>query len=727
MAAAPATSAVPRLRTLAGRFLVPKVLLPLAFVASAFWLAYQAYHVNSFIWLIDELLYVKEAQGYADLQGLMPHVHGARYGVPNVLYPMLMAPLYAFFSAPDAFTLAHVLNGIAWASTMFPVYLLVRRLDVAWPWALLAGVLSVWVPWSVAVTVVMTEAVAYPAFAWAVLAMTVAVADPRPRHDALALLAILVTISARTQFVFLFAAYVLAVLLHALAVRDPGRAWWKRLRDHWALGALLVVGGIVVLAISLVDSDLLGGYGVVSGLPPFPNGLWLAAGVHAGHVVVGVGILPAILYGAWLFGVASEPPEDRTRPAPLAFAVVGAVTLGLLVYQAAFFMQNVGAVLQERYISYAAPILFVGMVAFAGTRHRVAPRLSIVVSSVVTAAIVAGAPHLETEAANAFDSVANGSSGYLQRTGPVLGDLTRWLPGRDFSALEAFVVITLLLGIAAAVACAPRWRRWAMPALCLLVLAYCVDGTRYVVPRAVAAIDSNFPYALTGARETARDWVDRATPDDSLVGAQTGTLGVPDEGNQWFWTVFWNESIQRTYSYDGRFGYSGWPGTAWKLDERTGRLSTSEQPDFLVVSQIDPGLRVQGQIVANSAYNAVVVEPAQPLRARWALDPTKDPDDPIRLFVYPETPGGPIPDLDVTLSAGTAPPEAGKVEVPFVLDDGTTVKRGKLLAANQLKFRVSPRPVGPDGRAVVTLRQRPQPVPNGEVTVGIQSVADVAP
>src|SRR5918992_5886141 len=119
MATAPVTRAVPRLRPLAERLLRPPALLLLAFAGSAAWLAWQAGHVNSFVWLIDEALYVKEAQAYADFQGLLPHVHGERYGVPNVLYPLLLAPLYGFLDSPDAFTAAHVLNGIAWASTMF--------------------------------------------------------------------------------------------------------------------------------------------------------------------------------------------------------------------------------------------------------------------------------------------------------------------------------------------------------------------------------------------------------------------------------------------------------------------------------------------------------------------------------------------------------------------------------------------------------------------------------
>ncbi len=720
MATAPVTRALPALRPVAAWLLRPVVLLPLAFAASAFWLAWQAGHVTSFVWMIDEALYVKEAQGYADLQGLMPHVHGQRYGVPNVLYPLLLAPLYAFLDAPDAFKAAHILNGIAWASTMFPVYLLARRLEASWPWALLAGVLSVWVPWAVAVAVVMTESVTYPAFAWALFAMTVAVASPRPRHDAFALAAILLAIAGRTQFVFLLAGFVLAVVLHALALREPGVPWWRRLRAHWMLGALLAGGALAVLAITLVDSAFLGGYSVVTGLPPFPNGLWLAAGQHLAHVVVGVGILPAILYGAWLFGVATQ---ERPRPGHLAFAVVGTVTLGLLIYQAAFFQQNVGAVMQERYVSYAAPILFVGMVAFATTRYVVAPRLALVASAVVTAIAVVGAQHLESEAGNAFDSVANGSAAYISRTGPWLGDLTNWIPGRPLSAVEALVLVTIVLGVVAAVAVAGRWRRYALPALCLAVLVYTVDATRFTVPRVVLGIDTGFPYSLAGVRETPRDWVDRATPDDSLVGMKVGRLGVNDEGNQWLWTMFWNKSIKRTYSYDGLMGHSGWPGEKWELDARTGLLATPEPPDYLVTSQIDPELRVEGEIVQPSAYNAVVVRVAKPLRAKWALDEPKG--RPTLLRVFGVEPGAPAEPLELTLTADTPPPElGGPVEFPYVITDGDSERRGTLKSGEQRKVVVRPTATG-DGPAIVKVDMRPKALPEGEARLRIISVAEV--
>src|SRR5918997_5068606 len=130
-------AALPRaLPSVARRLLVPRLVVPLAFAFSALWFAWQAGHVSSYIWLIDEMLYVKTALGYAGLDGILPHVHGQQYGVPNVLYMWLLAPFYGLLDTSDAFRGAHIMNGVLWASALFPVYLLVRRLGASWGWAL---------------------------------------------------------------------------------------------------------------------------------------------------------------------------------------------------------------------------------------------------------------------------------------------------------------------------------------------------------------------------------------------------------------------------------------------------------------------------------------------------------------------------------------------------------------------------------------------------------------
>ena len=75
-----------RVESLASHRRAPLVVLLAAFVATAAWFAWQAGHVNSYIWLIDELWYVENAQGYWRLEGILPHVDGIRAGTMRVTW-----------------------------------------------------------------------------------------------------------------------------------------------------------------------------------------------------------------------------------------------------------------------------------------------------------------------------------------------------------------------------------------------------------------------------------------------------------------------------------------------------------------------------------------------------------------------------------------------------------------------------------------------------------------
>ncbi|HEV2811990.1 MAG TPA: hypothetical protein VGW10_01955, partial [Solirubrobacteraceae bacterium] len=416
---------------LAARVWTPRVVVPLVFALSAAWFAWQASHVSSYIWLIDEMLYVKQAHGYSELAGLMPHVHGEPYGVPNVLYPLLMAPLYALLSSPDAFEAAHILNGLLWTSALFPVYLLVRRLGASWQWALLAGILTIWVPWSVATLVVMTEAATYAVFPWAILAITIAVAEPRPRNHVLAVAAILLAVAARTQMVFLFGVLVLAAIAFEVSVPDGVRLR-ERLRRRWSLIAILGGGALLLGAVAVLGGKPLGGYELTASLERFPGGLWGSAVQHAAHVFVGLAVIPPIMFFAWLYSVAAEPRGPLER----SFALVAAITLVLIFYQAAFFAQLIAAGMQERYVSYAVPILVVGAVLLAADRLRGTPRLSLLASGLLVAGVIAGAPFDAGEAAGAFDRVANGGAALGEVFMKDIPELTRSIPGRDLRTNE---------------------------------------------------------------------------------------------------------------------------------------------------------------------------------------------------------------------------------------------------------------------------------------------------
>ena len=118
------------------------------------------------------------------------------------------------------------------ASAAIPVYLLARRVGVGWSSSLWAGALAVAVPWMVLSSFLLTEVVAYPAFCWALLALTHATVRRTALTDALALGAIGVAVFARAQFLLLLAAFALAVVVDALleargAWRIRGATLWR--------------------------------------------------------------------------------------------------------------------------------------------------------------------------------------------------------------------------------------------------------------------------------------------------------------------------------------------------------------------------------------------------------------------------------------------------------------------------------------------------------------------
>src|SRR3954447_11550458 len=163
-----------------------------AYVVTAVYLVSRAVEVRSYIWLVDELLYTKGALGYA-AGTLGGHVYGQAQSVHAPLYSWLLAPIYGLLNSDHAFKAAHAVDALVFAAVLVPVYLTARYLGARPLMALLAGLLSVWVPWSAATLVLMSESLAYLTFAWAVWAMVRALAEPSPGRDGIALLLIAAT------------------------------------------------------------------------------------------------------------------------------------------------------------------------------------------------------------------------------------------------------------------------------------------------------------------------------------------------------------------------------------------------------------------------------------------------------------------------------------------------------------------------------------------------------
>lgn len=618
------------------RAVPPGVAVGGSVVLCAAFLAWRALRVESYVWLIDELLYTKVARFYSDGLHVAPQVLGVTEPIPNTLYPLLLAPLYALFGNVTAFELAHVLNAILLASTIVPVYLIAHRLlALPWGYALAAGVGSVLVPWAVAVNVVMTESLAYPAFMWAIYGMARAFAQPGWRSDALALVLIGLAAWARTQFFLLAGIFVLAVVIHALAGGDA-RA---RLRPHLPLLGLVAGGFVLVLVMRAAGFDPLGTYGGTVNKPPFPVGWLGASGRHLAHIVVGVAIAPAILFFAWIPGALAQ----RESRGEYGFALVAVLTFGMIAYQVGFFSQAVaGGQYQERYAFYVVPLVMLGAMAVIARPSR-APRALLLVGAVAAAAMIAAAdPQFPPgESDGAFARIANASSAMNTQIARWVATWTERLVGEPKPVVDTLVVVAFLMAILLGVLLHVARRRpvVAMALAGAIVLANALQ-LNYLMPASATTINQSYPGTLPGVNQFERDWIDRAVPDGARSGVLLGTRGVPDEQAQWQWHFFWNSTITRAYQPEGRPGFGDFQPQTLFPDAKDGRLLGPRQDaTHLVVSQTDPTLKVRGREIARVADGTAILVPERPWRADWLLQ--GEPAD-QRLYVFPPTGGGEV-------------------------------------------------------------------------------------
>lgn len=681
------------------------IVLAIAYAVTAGYLVSRAVDVHSYVWLIDEFLYVKGALGFADGH-LTGHVFGEATSVHAPLYSWLLAPIYGLLRSNQAFKAAHGVDALVFAGVLIPVYLTARYLGARPLMALLAGLLSTWVPWSAATLLLMSESLCYLAFAWAVWAAVRAVAEPSPGRDALALLFMGATAYTRPQFALLFPAFVLAVMACEFGA-DDDRPLRERLRPHWLLGVVALVG-IVVVAVA--GRSLLGGYSQTAGLPRFPQGLWQNMAAHAAHIVVGAGLIPAIFWLGWVLR-AGDLKFDRRQ---LAFAVLSCLLVALVFYQVGFFSQNVvGGRVQERTAFYVVPLFALGLAAMSADLRPRAPRLSLTAAGAVLALVIGGAPFTTDEASATFEAMANPGASYNAELQSAVGDISGAL-GHHLPTVEGLALVAILLGALATVAAAPGIRRVGLPVAAVLALVFCMRETTTVLARDVTGVNAAMP-AVLGTPSPPRAWVDDALPGSDEVGAVESPLFPADSYSVWLWLEFWNKSVTRLYVPPGVEPYSDLPALTFDVREATGAVRAPHEQRYLVVAESNPLLALQGRVIKQGPYGLTLLEPRRPYQAAWAVvggapasklpGAVAAPGKQLGLAVYrPEGEQGELP-IAVRFELTRAPSPAGPVET--VIRAGGETKRVRL-SAGQASTSVSLKTTIAPGaaRALMTLDSR---------------------
>jgi hypothetical protein len=595
--------------------------------------------VRDWFVMTDELLYERLALSVVRLHSPLPRVHGELVANVNQLYPLLLAPVIAVKPGPDLSAL-HAFNAFVMASAAVPAGLLARRLTGSAALACLASVMTVVVPWIALSSFLLTEVVAYPVFVWALLAFHSAVMRPSARNDALAILAIVVAVGARAQFIVLAAVLPVAIAVHRQVRRHPG------------LVVVYAVGLLAVLVLVVTGHSPLGTYADTTRGNLIPPGFPSALLTHTAAIGLGLGLLPFILGGAWLIANAR-----RDVFATLAVAAIVLVTAEVASYDIRFG----GGLVRERYLFYIAPLFAIAFAAAlqAGVRWwwLVAPTAVLAAGFALDPLPVFSKLNVDTPA-SIFDN-------YIRTQ---IGDLTE---ARLFLVCAALVACLMLIEGQVFLR-----RQWFIGAVVVVALFTTTASTAYAFAR-LFRVDGTAGRPVTSDPRHDQAWVDRAVGRGASVTAvpfPTITGDYWSSAAYWWDLQFWNESVDAVAGIPGQFEWtpSTFPKLALRFD-RLGRASSS-RAGYVIQAVGDTRFHLAGVVVINNR-NVFLVRPELPWRADWSAsglynDGWTRPDMAARISVYPY-PGqaGPV-ERRLTVSV-FAP--AGVASRPFSLGKTTNV------------------------------------------------------
>jgi hypothetical protein len=551
--------------------------------------------------MTDELLYERLAISVARTHSPLPHVHTELISNLNQLYPLVIA---ATFRSRDVGVLqgfhdAHILNAFVMTSTVFPVYFLARRVTHNSWLPFVVATASVCVPWLTLSSFLLSEVVAYPAFALALLALHATVAKPSIRNDGLAGAAILLAVLARAQFYSLAVALAAAIVLRGLV----DRRLRETLRAHATLAGLYLVGVIAALLALLTGHHVLGTYAETSTGNPLPPHIVDSAFAHIAIVALAGGLLPFVVGGAWI--AANLRRSESTERHAFAWVAVATI-VALAVEVASFDLRFGGGLVRDRYLFYLTPVI---MVAFAaGLTASRAPRWSLLAPIVVLVIGFSWAPLPVFEKLNA-DTPASVIDNWL------LGELN------GVGGTRLFLVVAAALVAAAFVEATVFLPRTLVAAgACVLLLVALPAETGYAFKR-LFAVNGTSGLPMTLDQSVVFGWVDREiTPTSEAVMVPYPVIRGDYFANEGFWwdLEFWNRSVDREAARPDQFSVTPpgtFPKTDPQFDPRTG-LANFDLDSYVAQATTDARFHIAGRVLS-SQRGVSVVFPYRPWRADW--------------------------------------------------------------------------------------------------------------
>ncbi len=494
------------------------------------WLAGQI--VTPWI-MVDELIYSEMAKSFASSGHFL--IRGAPSDVVSVTYPALISPAWWFHPMSTTYGIAKALNVVLMTAAAIPLFLWARRL-VSPLNAVIAVALTLIVPSFVYTGMLMTENAFLPAFVLAAFAFAAASERPTLLRQGLAFAAILLASSVRLQGLVLVAVLPTAILLKVLfelraAPRGPWyRYAWSELRRYWLTGALLVAGAALYLLREVATgrslSSGLGSYQAVArgGYSLGEIRHWVL--LHFAELPLSVGVLPACALLV-LLGLAFRRGGTRNE-AERAFLAVTTAAVAWIVVEVAVFASRFSFRIEERYVFFLAPLLFL---AFALWLDRGLPRPPVLgaIAAIVPAILLFALP---------LGSLLNVSI-YSDTFGliPFLRMSERF-PGGIPEARH----FLLVGGIAAAIA----FMLWPRDAYASLVLPAAVAGFLLLSSYFVTTALHDYSVGIRNAAGAlgSQSWVDKRIGSGGDAAYLIGTSLEPSIESQVLWqNEFWNRSV----------------------------------------------------------------------------------------------------------------------------------------------------------------------------------------
>ncbi|MGI9659599.1 MAG: hypothetical protein ACR2OD_11870, partial [Gaiellaceae bacterium] len=350
----------------------------------------------------DEITYSRLAETFAS-SGLASGLDESWSVLGAFGYPLVVSPAWLTDSSVTSYAIAKGINVGLMTLAAFFVYLMARRL-LAWPWALLAAVLSLALPFYTYATALMTENAFFPVFILGMFAIILALEKPTLTRQALVALAVVVAFATRVQGFVLAGIALTSVLLCAVheasAEQSGGRLQWiiksiARFKLWLVLAPALALGYV---AIKLAQGDSLGSafgaYSVTTNLGEYSvrdSARWILFTFAELSVSVGLVPIAALIV---LFVLAFRGRDFLARRQRIFVFATGSAVAWLVVQVGVFSSRFAfDQVPQERSVAYVVPLLMVATVVWI---ERGLPRPAVATAlALAVPAITVIAPPLE--------------------------------------------------------------------------------------------------------------------------------------------------------------------------------------------------------------------------------------------------------------------------------------------------------------------------------------------